>query len=78
LRVLCVVTDDVPSLEFHVVCFCFARLCIRRLDLVAYPGLGCFFLDILCGLEVSFNVVVVVGGAEVVVGCWCCGEEVVR
>jgi hypothetical protein len=28
-------------------------------------------------LEVSFNVVVVVGGAEVVVGCWCCGEEVV-
>jgi hypothetical protein len=34
-------------------------------------------LEVLCGLEVSFNgVVVVVGGAEVVVGCWCCGEVV--
>jgi hypothetical protein len=37
------------------------------------------FLDlkVLCGLEVSLDgLVVVIGGAEVVVGCWYCHEVV--
>jgi hypothetical protein len=35
-------------------------------------------LEVLCGLEVSFDgVVLVVGGAKMVVGCWCCGQVAV-